>query len=406
MKRPRALDRWSGSAHRRPPWAARYLCTIVMAVTVGGIWVILTLGLSPTDRRSLSIRQRQDAIALTAEAAVTTFTAEPAPASAAAVDASPTLRRGFDSETTVIPLDRIATPLLGSVNKRITPDGEYPPAWYGHGPDRTPPVAACVVSDTHRFIYMLVEKVGSQTIRSYLTRALCGPVKTAMDPNSNCTSPALNLRNTGGHFTPCRQVPRDKWRTYYAFTSVRNVWARSVSAYTFCRLGEIANIPWAAWCADPDTHLTCYRPRVPIRYPVPVVNGTLRYRRGTNGHWAPLAPRFCAHTGECWMDYVVPLEDMAPHFRAVVSTINARLPAGVPPLPPFKNMRINSQHGAAPPYTWYLPRSELTVEEEAVADEQGVQAEPACVENIRRLYKEDVGFFGMRFEDILPNRTV
>jgi len=406
MKRLRVLGRWSGSAARRPLWATRYYCAIVMAVTVGGLWAILTLDWSPADRRSMVTRQRQDAVALADEtAAVPTFSAKPASASAAAATASPTFPRGLDSETTVIPLGRIATPLLGPVSKNITPDGEYPPAWYGHGPDRTPPVAACVVSDTHRFIYMLVEKVGSQTIRSYLTRALCGPVKTAMDPDSNCTSPALNLRNTGGHFTPCRQVPRDKWRTYYAFTSVRNVWARSVSAYTFCRLGEVANISWAAWCADPDTHLTCYRPRVPIRYPVPIVNGTLRYRRGTNGHWAPLAPRFCA-TGECWMDYVVPLEDMARHFCAVVSTINARLPAGVPPLPPFKDIRINTQHGAAPPHTWYLPRSALTVEEAAVADEQGVQAEPACIENIRQLYKEDVDLFGMRFEDILPNRTV
>ncbi|KAK1858436.1 hypothetical protein I4F81_001041 [Pyropia yezoensis] len=140
-------------------------------------------------------------------------------------------------------------PLLGPVRKVVSEVGA-PPAFDGHGELGTHPGVSCVVSDIYRFIYIIVHKAGSQTTRAYLMNSLCGTRGAADAPDSNCTTPLLNFRDTHARYTPCKNVPRSKFANYYVFSHTRNVWARAVSTYSFCRMGRAAGISWAACAAD------------------------------------------------------------------------------------------------------------------------------------------------------------
>ncbi|GAB0492677.1 hypothetical protein MMPV_003945 [Pyropia vietnamensis] len=290
-------------------------------------------------------------------------------------------------------------PLLGPVRKMVS-EGAPPPAFFGHGELGTHPGVSCVVSDTYRFIYIIVHKAGSQTTRAYLMNSLCGSRSAADAPNSNCTAPLLNFRDTGARYTLCKHVPRAKFADYYVFSHTRNVWARAVSTYSFCRMGRAAGISWAAWCADPDTHRDCFRSGGEAAAEVVQRGGPPPIKRGTNEHWGPQLPRLCTPSGECWVDYVGRSEEIGVHLNAVIDAINARRDAGLAPLPPFVNRVINARRGAAPPAAWYLPRSALSATDAAAADAAGVTPEPSCRAAIERYYAADVAAFGSTFDDM------
>lgn len=290
-------------------------------------------------------------------------------------------------------------PLLGPVRKVVSEVGA-PPAFDGHGELGTHPGVSCVVSDIYRFIYIIVHKAGSQTTRAYLMNSLCGTRGAADAPDSNCTTPLLNFRDTHARYTPCKNVPRSKFANYYVFSHTRNVWARAVSTYSFCRMGRAAGISWAAWCADPDTHRDCFRSGGEAAAGVVERGGPPPTVRGTNEHWGPQLPRLCTPTGECWVDYVGRSEGIDVHLNAVIDAINARRDAGLAPLPRYVNRVINARRGAAPPAAWYLPRSALSAADAAAAEAAGVTPEPSCRAAIGRYYAADVAAFGSTFEDM------
>lgn len=299
----------------------------------------------------------------------------------------------------VEPPRRPAYPLLGHVNKVVSDDGP-PPAFEGHGQLGTHPGVSCVVSDTYRFIYIIVHKAGSQTTRAYLMNSLCGSRRAADAPGSNCTAPLLNFRETRARYTPCKDVPRAKFASYFVFSHTRNVWARAVSTYSFCRMGAAAGISWADWCADPDTHRDCFRTGGEAAAGVVARGGPPPTVRGTNEHWGPQLPRLCNPAGECWVDYVGRSEGIGPHLNAVIDAINGRRDAALPPLPRFVNRVINARRGAAPPAAWYLPRSALSAADAAAADAARVTAAPSCRAAIGRYYADDVAAFGSTFDDM------
>lgn len=294
---------------------------------------------------------------------------------------------------------RPSYPLLGPVRKAVS-EGGPPPAFDGHGELGTHPGVSCVVSDTYRFIYVIVHKAGSQTTRAYLMNSLCGSRSAADAPNSNCTAPLLNFRDTGARYTPCKNVPRAKFADYYVFSHTRNVWARAVSTFSFCRMDRAAGISWAAWCADPDTHRDCFRSGGEAAAGVVQRGGPPPTKRGTNEHWGPQLPRLCTPSGECWVDYVGRSEGIGTHLNAVIDAINARRDAGLTPLPRFVNQVINARRGAAPPAAWYLPRSALSAADGAAADAAKVTPEPSCRAAIARYYAADVAAFGFTFDDM------
>jgi len=257
------------------------------------------------------------------------------------------------------------------------------------------------VSDTYRFIYIIVHKAGSQTTRAYFVDALCGSRSAADGAASNCTAPLLNFRDTRARYTPCREVPRAKFADYYVFSHSRNVWARAVSTYSFCRLRGALGLGWGDWCADPDTHRDCFRAGGGDAAGVEARGGPPPIVRGTNEHWGPQLPRMCTPTGECWVDYVGRSEAIGPHLNAVIRDINGRRRPGLRALPPFVNRVLNARPGASPPSAWYAPRSSLSAAAAAAAAANGVQSEPACRERIGRYYAEDVAAFGSTFEDMV-----
>ncbi|KAK1868603.1 hypothetical protein I4F81_011088 [Pyropia yezoensis] len=111
--------------------------------------------------------------------------------------------------------------------RKVVSDASFPPAFEGHGELVSDPGVRCAVSDTYRFIYIVVQKAGSSSVRDYLVRSLCGSPRLGRKLDSNCTAPLLSYRDTGYRFTPCAEVPRAKFSTYYVFSLIRNVWARA-----------------------------------------------------------------------------------------------------------------------------------------------------------------------------------
>lgn len=296
---------------------------------------------------------------------------------------------------------RTQYPLIGEVRKAVSETGPPPPAFGGYGDLRSGSGPTCVVSDTYRFIYFSMQKASSTTIRVYLIKALCGSGKAADEPDSNCTLPLLNFRQTSMHYERCSDVPRAKFDAYYSFTFTRNVWARAVSSYIYCRQRDAINASWVEWCADPDMDQTCSH--VPGNVE-PAFEPSRPRVRGTDEHWALQQPRLCTEHGDCWVDYVGPSEDIGEHFPAVIAAINERRPAALPALPPF----VNKVHNRAPnsreatPADWYTSRRGMSAARSAALDEAGVQTAPACREAVGHYYAKDVEAFGHTFEDILP----
>ncbi|KAK1868321.1 hypothetical protein I4F81_010810 [Pyropia yezoensis] len=292
-------------------------------------------------------------------------------------------------------------PLVGEVRKAVSEVGPPPPAFDGYGELQSGSGPSCVVSDTYRFIYFSMQKASSTTIRVYLINALCGSGKAAAKPNSNCTLPLLNFRQTPMHYERCSDVPRAKFAAYYSFTFTRNVWARAVSSYTYCRQRDAINASWAEWCADPDLDRACSHVAGNVE---PTFEPSRPRVRGTDEHWAQQQPRLCTEEGDCWVDYVGPSEDIGEHFPAVIAAINERRPVALPALPPFVNKVLNRLPNSTEttPADWYTSRKGMSAARLAYLDEAGVQMAPACREDVGRYYAKDVEAFGQKFEDILP----
>lgn len=293
------------------------------------------------------------------------------------------------------------SPLIGAVRKTVSKTGSPPPAFGGYGAPRRGLGPTCVVSDSYRFIYVSMQKASSTTIRVHLINALCGSHKAADEPGSNCTLPLLNYRETPMHYERCSRVPRSKFANYYTFTLTRNVWARAVSSYIYCRQKDAINASWADWCADPDMDRACSHVPNGVE---PAFEPARPRVRGTDEHWALQQPRFCTEDGDCWVDYVGRSKEVEQHFPAIIAKINGRRPAGVPPLPPFVNKVFNRRPGSrkTTPADWYLSRESMSAAQSAALDDAGVQTAPSCRDAIGRYYATDVAAFGQKFEDILP----
>lgn len=410
-----------GNRHRRSPWMTAAAATLgftvvaflVSADSYHGItdWLAAasplpsapSLSGSPLPAASTSApdvaapRYRERAARLSADAETPVPTrpsaAPPPPPSppSAAADAT----AAIDAAAAAAPLHP-PYPLLGAVRKVVS-DASSPPAFQGHGELVSDPGVRCAVSDTYRFIYIVVQKAGSSSVRDYLVRSLCGSPRLGRKLDSNCTAPLLDYRDTGYRFTPCAEVPRAKFATYYVFSLIRNVWARAVSVYSFCKMGSTGHISWDAWCADPDTTRYCYRPAGPSAAWAVENGGPYPISRGTNEHWGAQLPRLCTSSGECWVDFVGRSEDIEIHLNEAIDAINDRREGGLPSLPPYVNAVKNARQGAAPPAAWYLPRSALSAADAAAADASGVTAEPSCRDAIARYYAADVAAFGSSF---------
>lgn len=211
-----------------------------------------------------------------------------------------------------------------------------------------PPGGCCAFSDAYRFIFVRTGKAASTTVFSaFLRPAICpltGPGDAglvAVNDNAgrqyrfgaNCTSHLFTPLDSD--CTPCGDLPRWKWLSYFVFSTARNPFSRAASSYLFCAKDATA-VPFAEFCVNPDAAHGCtWLPGMePAAEHVP------------NAHWGVQSSGFCG-AASCNVDFVARVESISADMDAVVASINAMRLSGLPPLPPFSARAPKANNHAA-----------------------------------------------------------
>ncbi|KAL4437374.1 hypothetical protein ABPG75_004513 [Micractinium tetrahymenae] len=203
---------------------------------------------------------------------------------------------------------------------------------------------ACVhalntVNHAYRFIFVRHPKCASSALLHHFT--LCSErraTKSCLEPwNGNPASSVANASEAAIHAM---------WQDYFVFTVVRNPLARAVSAYKFVLSATVADeecadrMDWDGFCGDP------------------LLAGELCRRKP---QCCPFGPLFawshvidqarCMTTlgGGLAVDYVARMEAIDEDVPQLFAEINARRPAGLPPLevPPSIKQVLPSSTGGS-----------------------------------------------------------
>lgn len=190
----------------------------------------------------------------------------------------------------------------------------------------------------YRFIYVKIAKNAGSTIGpAFLRPTICKlkpgeqGKKTVWDLPFSESCADYEFVPTDSDLFMCHRIPRDKWLSYYVFTSVRDPVIRALSSYTYCGKQK-QGVSVGDFCRNPNLGVGCHNPNAAVN--------------GPNVHWVAQSGSLCdVERGKCIMEYAVRVESLAEDMDVVMKSINANRNQSYPALPLYsqRNITFNRQ---------------------------------------------------------------